>query len=421
MKVQAEKNVTIWSRICLFMAVMLVGAIIFSQASLVVNAQGKATVTATSGKIRKSAGTDSEVLASVQKDDELDVIAQTTDSDGYTWYKVYVNGSDTGYIRADLVSEVSGSISNEDTASTDSNNSTQQEEKAETNAQQSTEFVQISATTVTAAKVTGGSVNVRNNPTTKAAVAGKATEGTEVTVSGEAVDGDGKVWYQVSFGDVSGFIRSDFLEVTQTQEAVEEPVEEQEEPAGEEPVEAAVNKDYELVYEANAEGVEEWFLYDHTRGTKQSLTDILTVVRQTKENEQGAVARLKTFKIIVIVMAAVILALIIGITVLVFKLRDSYEYEYDDDEDDEDEEEDDDDEDDEEEDDDDDEVDEEDELLSSKRLLRKASKPAKTSGQSVRNSKPAEKALQGKKDTTWQSKNFLDIDDDMEFEFLDLK
>ena len=247
MKVQAEKNVTIWSRICLFMAVMLVGAIIFSQASLVVNAQGKATVTATSGKIRKSAGTDSEVLASVQKDDELDVIAQTTDSDGYTWYKVYVNGSDTGYIRADLVSEVSGSISNEDTASTDSNNSTQQEEKAETNAQQSTEFVQISATTVTAAKVTGGSVNVRNNPTTKAAVAGKATEGTEVTVSGEAVDGDGKVWYQVSFGDVSGFIRSDFLEVTQTQEAVEEPVEEQEEPAGEEPVEAAVNKDYELV------------------------------------------------------------------------------------------------------------------------------------------------------------------------------
>ena len=35
--------------------------------------------------------------------------------------------------------------------------------------------------------------------------------------------------------------------------------------------------------------------------------------------------------------------------------------------------------------------------------------------------KPSSGMSTEKRDTSWQSKNFLDVDDDMEFEFLDLK
>ncbi len=420
MKVQNEKRFTLWGKLCLLAVLFVVEAILLQQTSLTVNAQGKTTVTASSGKIRESASTSSDVMASVAKNDKLDVLAQTTDADGYTWYKVYVNGSDTGYIRADLVGEVTGSVSTE-SASSSSNNTDSSNDDAPV--VQQTEFVQVTATDVAAGKVTGESVNVRENPSTNAAVAGKATGGTEVSITGQATDGSGKVWYQISYGDVTGFIRSDFLEITQTVEPeVEEPVEEVEEPVVEETT--PVNKDYELVYEANAEGVEEWFLYDYTRGTKQSLVDLLAVVRQSQEDEQGAVSQLKTFKILAIVMAAFILALVIVVTVLIFKLRDSYEYEYEDDGEDDDEDED-DEEDDEDDDEDEDDEDDEEEEFVRKPVFRKTAKGStqsnRTASEARQPAKTAPKAEPEKKDTSWQSKNFLDIDDDMEFEFLDLK
>ena len=113
MKKQNEKRLAIWTRVYMLVAVLLIWTAFWGQSSLVVSAQGKAKVTASSGKIRESADTDSEVLASVKDGDKLDVIAQTTDSDGYTWYKVYVDDTTTGYIRADLVGEVSGTIKTE--------------------------------------------------------------------------------------------------------------------------------------------------------------------------------------------------------------------------------------------------------------------------------------------------------------------
>ena len=407
MKVQNKKGLGLVSKLfALAAAFVLIG-----QLSITANAQGTTTVTADSAKIRSSASTSSEVKASTTKNTKLDVLAQTQDSNGYTWYKVSVNGSDTGYIRADLVGTIEGDVPAESSQSQNA----QADNTPSTNDGQAVDFVQITDSTVTAAKVTGGSVNVRSNPSTKASVAGKATEGTEVTVSGEATDNDGKVWYQVSFGDTNGFIRFDFLEVTATveeEEPVEEVVEEPEEEVEEEPV----KKEYEVVFEANPEGVEEWFLYDHNRGTKQSLADLLAVVRQTQDNENSAVAKLKTYKIIVIVMIAVVLALVVAVTLLVFKLKDAYEYEYEDDEDDEDDDEDDEDEDDddiEDEDDEDDEDEEDEPVVRRGGMKNKPNTPIRV--KSVTTPKKQESS------SSWQSKNFLDVDDDMEFEFLDIK
>jgi len=425
MKVQNKKGLRIVSKLFLLAAVLVLQIVLIGQTSIVANAQGTAKVTADSGKIRKSPDTSADVLASVKENDELTVVAQTTAADGYTWYKVYVDDSTKGYIRADLVSDVEGSIETEAA----SDNSQEEDEPQ----QQAVEFVQISESTVSKAKVTASSVNVRSNPSTSASVAGKAKEGTEVNVFGETADGSGDIWYQVKFTSndtaVEGFIRCDFLEILETKDIEETPAEEvpaeemQEEPAAE----SVVHKEYEVVYEANPEGEEEWFLYDHNRGTKQSIADLLAVVRQTQDNESNAVAKLKTYKIFMIVMVAIILALVVGVTLLIFKLKDSYEYEYEDDDDEDDDDDDDeDDEDDDDDDEDDEDEDDDEEMYSRAPVRRVAAKPVRTpASASARGTRPVQRTTapttQKKESSSWQSQNFLDIDDDMEFEFLDIK
>lgn len=441
----------------LCMAVAVFG-IMISINSVSAQAAGKATVTASSGKIREAADTDSEVLGSVKKNDKLDVIASTTASDGYTWYKVYVDGESTGYIRADLLSAVTGSITTESASSSsnsddDKDESSEKEEEKDEEKEEKddkkeesgqtvtvgsgnktqettgtqegeTQFVQITDSTAVAGKVTGSSVNVRENPSTSAKKVDAAKGDTEVSILGEAVDNDGKVWYQVNYGDVTGFIRNDFIEVTETAEEEEEVVEE--EVVEEEPVEETpINDDFAVVYEENAEGVTEWFLYDNVKGTKQSLEKLLAVVAQTQADEESATSQLSTYKIILVVLAAVVLALIIAVTVLIFKLRDAYEYEYDDED-----EEDDDDED--EEDDEEDEDEEEHERPRRGGMFKKAAKPSRRSryeeededdeddeDEEERPRKSSKKS--SKSDSTWSSRNFLEVDDDMEFEFLDIK
>ena len=261
-------------------------------------AAGTAKVVASSGKIRAAADTSSDTKASVKKGDKLDVIASKKDGSGYTWYKVYIDDEETGYIRADLVT-VEGTISEEKESSSTSsttttsesggnktvvgsNNSTETEKKEETKTEVA--VVNVSETDVATAKATDD-VRVRKGAGTKFDVAGQAKKGTEVTVSGIAADSDGKNWYQISFNEgdktVNGFIREDFLEVLTYVEVVEEePVEEVVE---EEPV--VENNDYHLSYMQNDAGEMDWYLFNNIEGTSQSLTQILNVVEQVKNNE----------------------------------------------------------------------------------------------------------------------------------------
>ena len=72
----------------LFLSLMFTfGVFVWCSDSVVTLAAGTAKVVASSGKIRESADTGSDTLASVKKGDTLDVIASKTDGDGYTWYK----------------------------------------------------------------------------------------------------------------------------------------------------------------------------------------------------------------------------------------------------------------------------------------------------------------------------------------------
>ena len=382
-------------------------------------AAGTCKVSADAAKIRQTASTSAEVVGSTVKGSKLDVLSSTKDGSGYTWYKVYVDGNTTGYIRADLVTDVKGDISTESSSSSSDNSNSDQTKKTE---QQET-VTEVTTTTVEACEFTSGvttdSVSVRESASTKSNKKATAAGGQALTITGQATGSDGKIWYQISYDDVSGFIRSDYVNTDVAGGEEDEDVTEIDDVAEETDAPAPVvteNNDYELKYEPNNDGVDTWYLYDHIKGTRQSIDNINAVMQQSQTMQTGDNENVAKYKKIVIAMGVVILILVIAVAILSFKLRDSYEDWEDEDEDPYEEEE------------------EEqpvrkapvreakintqqDDLLGDEdiKIVSKKSKPKKTSAIT----KPS-KALQEDRKEAWQSKNFLDIDDDMEFEFLDI-
>lgn len=254
---------------------------------------------------------------------------------------------------------------------------------AEDNAAEDNAAGTAAAGTVTSATVTSSSVNIRSEASTSASVAGKAASGQELTVTGETQGSDGKTWYAVTFDNVSGYIRSDLVEAHVSEATAEPAVDETQET--EEPEEEPIvdnSADYSVAFEDDGSGSSAWYLHDNTMGTRYQVSDLLNAEETNKNNQATIDQTAKSMRFVIILMAFVIVVLIIVVTILIIKVRSTYE-DYDDyDDDDEDDEDDDEDEDEEEE----------------------EERPRRKKGKS--------------KD--WQSRNFLD-DDDLEFEFLDLK
>ena len=312
------------------------------------------------------------------------------------------------------------------------------------------------AGTVTSATVTSSSVNIRSEASTSASVAGKATSGQELTVTGETQGSDGKTWYAVTFDNVSGYIRSDLVEAHVSEATAEPAVDETQET--EEPEEEPIvdnSADYSVAFEDDGSGSSAWYLHDNTMGTRYQVSDLLNAEETNKNNQATIDQTAKSMRFVVILMAFVIVVLIIVVTILIIKVRSTYEDydDYDDDEeDDEDDEDDDEDEEEEEErprrfgrkkparyveedddeDDDEDEDEEEEEERPRRRPAKKApvKKPVRRSrvdeyededdedeDEEEEEERPRRKKGKSK---DWQSRNFLD-DDDLEFEFLDLK
>jgi len=327
---------------------------------------------------------------------------------------------------------------------------------AEDNAAEDNAAGTAAAGTVTSATVTSSSVNIRSEASTSASVAGKATSGQELTVTGETQGSDGKTWYAVTFDNVSGYIRSDLVEAHVSEATAEPAVDETQET--EEPEEEPIvdnSADYSVAFEDDGSGSSAWYLHDNTMGTRYQVSDLLNAEETNKNNQATIDQTAKSMRFVVILMAFVIVVLIIVVTILIIKVRSTYE-DYDDydddDEDDEDDEDDDEDEDEEEErprrfgrkkparyveeDDDEDDDEDEDEDEEEERPRRRPAKKAPVK-KPVRRSRVDEYEDEDDEDEDeeeeeerprrkkgkskdWQSRNFLD-DDDLEFEFLDLK
>lgn len=316
---------------------------------------------------------------------------------------------------------------------------------AEDNAAEDNAAGTAAAGTVTSATVTSSSVNIRSEASTSASVAGKATSGQELTVTGETQGSDGKTWYAVTFDNVSGYIRSDLVEAHVSEATAEPAVDETQET--EEPEEEPIvdnSADYSVAFEDDGSGSSAWYLHDNTMGTRYQVSDLLNAEETNKNNQATIDQTAKSMRFVVILMAFVIVVLIIVVTILIIKVRSTYEDydDYDDDEEDDEEDEDDDEDEDEEEErprrfgrkkparyveEDDDE--EEEEERPRRRPAKKApvKKPVRRprvdeyEDEDDEEEEEEERPRRKKgKSKDWQSKNFLD-DDDLEFEFLDLK
>lgn len=330
------------------------------------------TVIADSAKIRSTASTSGEALAGVNKDDTLDVISQTQGTDGSTWYQVHVNGSTKGYIRSDLIN-VSGDVPT--AAATET---TSQEAGADNTQGQSTETTAtVTESSAAAGTITRASVNVRKGPAATDAIVGSVKQSSEVVITGETTGSDGKLWYQVSVtsngNEVTGFIRSDLIEVTaevpEEEPSEEVPEEEPQEEGGdeinraisskilpegadlsnytidEETLAAMEDGRFYLLYMLGEDGSKFYYLYDLDNHAYQRADSFNTGAVEDETTGSGGFGT--TAKIIVSILAVVVVILIVIIVLLMLKLRDN---EWDDDDDYDEDEEDEEDEDDEDED-----------------------------------------------------------------------
>ena len=402
-----------------FILCMMLGCLVWIYTGVESYASATADVVAGEGRIRESADKSSKTVASVKKGDKLDVLAQTTDKDGYTWYKVRIDSEENGYIRADLVT-VDGSVATEKASASTSSSSSDSGSTQKTSESTSSETVvavTVSPTDVASVKTTT-QAKIRKGAGTNFDTAGSVMQGITMSVSGIATGSDGKNWYQISYTDnnntINGFIREDLVE-----ESV--PMEETPQPDLE-------SQDYYVKYIANESGEMDWYLFNNIKGTSMNLTQMLSVIEQIENKELKEADQVSNMKMIIIAMAGVLVILIVVVTILIFKLRDSYEYEeYEDEEEMEEEEE--------------EEVvvparepkkrilaaqkQEPEEIVpvrkqgSAKEIFKKPS--FKKEAREIEEEEIISVAKAPKsEDRSWQSKDFLELDDDMEFEFLDL-
>lgn len=292
--------------------------------------------------------------------------------------------------------------------------------------------------------VTAGSARVRSEASTSSSVAGSASSGTVMTVTSETQGDDGNLWYGVSYEDggetITGYIRSDLVEVTQTA-APEVPEETTPETAPAETTDQVNTSDeYYVQYADDGTGNSTWYLVDNAMGTRYKVSDLLSAQSINEDNQAAMDSQSSSLRIVIIVLAVIIVLLIAVVTFMIIKMRNSYDDDYDDD-DDEDDDEDDEDDDEDEEDEDDEDEDDEEYYRPRRSRVRPARRPVRQSRyedddeddedeeedempRRSRGRRPeTRREAPASRSKNWQAKNFMDEDDDddMDFEFLDLK
>lgn len=313
------------------------------------------TVNTENVKVRESASTTASQVSSLRNGDKIDIVDEATDASGYVWYKIRVNKSEFGYVRSDLVDKKGGSSSDNSekkTETTSSESTSTTSNKTENNAAAAA----LPATTVTStdqkpATITSDSVNVRQGAGTAYDSVGKVTKGDTVTVTGEATGTDNKTWYQVTFGSSgkTGFIRSDLLSVGEpetddSQEGEEGEAVEGEEGEGEEAEasedgeseessgsSSAVTSEagdgtYSLVYLTDEEGGSTWYLYDNVEGYRVKVNELIEAAKSS-DAVNKLVKTNNTYKTVLVILAIIVAALVLGLIFLALKLRDSIYYE----------------------------------------------------------------------------------------------
>ena len=322
----------------------------------------------------------------------------------------------------------------------------------------------VNGTTVSKIKIIAASARVRSEASTNSSVVGSLSSGDVMDVTGETTGSEGKIWYQIT-GEkdgkaINGYVREDTLEIAETVQP-EAPVEQPEETPAEVPSDTAPStNDYDVSYADDGTGTNDWYLNDNINGTRYKVSDLLGAAQTNESNIAEMEKQTGSLRMIILILAVIVGLLVVAVTVLIFKLKGTYDDGYD--EYDEDDEEMDDDGDDMDDDEDDEDEDDEDDYVPrrSRRGIGKASRGGRGSrrrsryeyeddededeeddeeeddeeeddedmySDEVSYEEPPRRSSKAsgksRKSQNYKPRNFLDVDedDDLDFEFLDLK
>ena len=291
-------------RATMTMLVMCVMFVCISFTSLAAEAK----VIKDSVKIRKEANTSCDVVGSATYGETFDIINEVTGSDGKIWYQISYEEDKLGYVRSDLV-EKSGS-----TTTTTPSTSV---------ASEVTDLQPVNCT------VTGGQVNVRSNASTSGSKVAQVQQGVVMTINGQAKDSEGKTWYRVTFtsngGDVTGFVRSDFVSVSGDLTPVTQPdapvvdTPVVQDPVVQDPVVTTpvLNKDYDTVEEGDV-----WWLIDNVEGNRYNLESVMNAAVRNPELYKEMEAQVKSQKGWIVFLVILVVLMSVGIALLVLKIKD---------------------------------------------------------------------------------------------------
>lgn len=316
------------------LVLVLVMGLTMEQFSIVSHAQSQGKVTASSANIRKEANPSSQVLGSAAKDDSVTINHQTTGSDGNIWYQVFVNAQTLGYIRSDLVSITDGSTP---TTVTTSGTTTPNTTTTTTNTNTNESPAEVTPVSPISASVKGGNqVRVRGNASTTSQIVTTVERGSALTVTGQATGSDNNVWYQVEFiangAEVSGFIRSDYVELSgELTPVVEETPSQTEDPdTGTEETPVEITKDWDTQLQG-----EEWYLLDMVSNGQYNIAEMFEVIEQNKTSYEEIEVKykelegtVKSQKLVIVILVIVLIALGAGVAFLMYRIKDMMDSAY---------------------------------------------------------------------------------------------
>lgn len=296
--------------------------------SIVSHAESAGRVSYSKGaNVRSSPSTSSSTLTSFAQNTVVSIRSQVQGSDGNIWYEVWIDADSLGYIRSDLVEITDGTTPPTSTATTTP------QEPSNTNQSQAEVMAVNPVSAVVAGGSTGG-VRVRSNASTSSQIVANVQNNLALTVTGQAnsLDGDGKIWYQVNYladgVEVSGFIRSDYVQLSgeltpYTEPSTDPEPERQPNPdEGTEPEQPPqVTKEYDTVFQ---DGV--WYLSTPEGG--YDIKDLFDKVNEYAKMYEESEKSVKTQKVVIVILVFLLVAAAGAVGFLLFKIKDMMDTAY---------------------------------------------------------------------------------------------
>ena len=294
------------------------------------------TVTASSANIRAGADPNSQILASVLNGDKLTIKEEVTGTDGNVWFYVFIDSDRLGYVRSDLVKKDDGSAPSATTTFTSTTTPTPA--PAATPASSNNNQINLNATInrdgveevqpVSAAVNSTTPVRVRADSSTDADIVTTVKKDVVLTVHGRKTAGNGDLWYLVSFmvdnTEVNGYVHSNYVTLggellpvePETPAEPETPVDT---PAPAEPV----VQENDWYTRQGDDG--KWYLVENATGKGTPIEDMFTNWNKAVDELEAAQSKVSKQTAVIVILSILLVVLALGITLLIFKIKDMTE------------------------------------------------------------------------------------------------